>query len=267
MRNGQLSIFSGNSDFWMTWDFRQHCPYSAHVHILLQIWMLFYFLSFLAWLSKLDQLYCCKKCGLASILISSNFYVSSGVPFLHAWNRTCSVIWNMLSDNVINRVKTCLTMPWDSYLIFIRVVITLGAAPMLSLSIFINCISQSHYDGKELLLYEISHFANVVMFWSLNGAKRVFHKSNICCLSHTIKFLELTPEVMFWGEMGYIGHKRLCHLLKLEFDLEMKSDKVNSLLNWSYKTSIIACILTLVPGKLWQEAPSFLGSRIFVWKC
>lgn len=58
--------------------------------------------------------------------------------------------------------------------------------------------------------------------------------------------------------MGYIGHKCPRHLLKLEFDLEMKSDKVNSLLNWSYKTRVIASILTLVPGKFWQGAPSFL---------
>lgn len=32
--------------------------------------------------------------------------------------------------------------------------------------------------------------------------------------------------------MGDIGHKCLRHLLKLEFDLEMKSDKGNSLLHW-----------------------------------
>lgn len=132
------------------------------------------FLSSLAWLSKLAQLYCCKKHGFASIMISSESCVSSGVPFLHAWNRTCSEIWNMLSDNVINTVNTSLMIPWDPRLIFIKVVITLGAAPVLSLSIFINCISQPCYDGKELPLYEIFHFASVEMFWSLNGAKKMY---------------------------------------------------------------------------------------------
>lgn len=32
---------------------------------------------------------------------------------------------------------------------------------------------------------------------------------------------------MFSGEVEYIGHKCLCHLLKVEFNLEMKSDKEN----------------------------------------
>jgi hypothetical protein len=42
----------------------------------------------------------------------------------------------------------------------------MGAAQLLCLSIFINFISQLQYDGKELLLYEISHFASDVMFSS-----------------------------------------------------------------------------------------------------
>lgn len=65
-----------------------------------------------------------------------------------------------------------------------------------------------------------------LVLWTLNGAREEIHKSN-CCLSHTIKFQESTPEVMFSGEAGYIGHKCLCHLLKLEFNLKMKSDKEN----------------------------------------
>lgn len=143
------------------------------------------FLSSLAWLSKLAQLYCCKKRGFASIQISSDFCVFSGVPFLHACNRTCSVIWSMLSDNVINTVNTSLLMPWDPRLLFIKVVITLGAAPVWSLSIFINCISQPCYDGKQLLLYEIFHFANVVMFWSLEwGKKCISQKQQLLFVSY-----------------------------------------------------------------------------------
>lgn len=37
---------------------------------------------------------------------------------------------------------------------------------------------------------------------------------------------------MFSGEAEYIGHKCLSHLLKLEFDLKMKSDKENWELDW-----------------------------------
>lgn len=72
----------------------------------------------------------------------------------------------MLSDNWINGVRTGPLRLQEPCLIFIKVVITMGAAQLLCLSIFINFISQLQYDGKELLLYEISHFASDVMFSS-----------------------------------------------------------------------------------------------------
>lgn len=103
-----------------------------------------------------------------------------------SWNRTCSVIWNALSDNVINRAETCLKMPWDLYLIFIKGVITLGAARLSSLSIFINCISQLHWVEKSycFMSFLIFPICNVL---DSEWGKKVIHNSN-SCLSHTIKF-------------------------------------------------------------------------------
>lgn len=176
-------------------------------------------------------------------------------PSCISWNRMCSVIWNVLSDNVINRAETCLKIPWDLCLIFIKGVITLGAGRLLSLSIFINCISQLHWIEKNYCFMSFLISPILQCFGLRIGQKSNPPKQQL--LSHTIKFLELTLEVMFWGEAGYIGHKCLCHLLKLEFDLEMKSDKVNREPDWSQDTWVIAWLLRLTSRMIYLDTPCF----------
>lgn len=79
--------------------------------------------------------------GSQTFLFSLTFMFPQ-CPFPTSSEIGCSVIWNVLSDNVINRVETCLKTPWELCLIFIKGVITLGAARLLSLS-FLLIVSLS----------------------------------------------------------------------------------------------------------------------------
>lgn len=103
------------------------------------------------------------------------------------WNRMCSVIWNVLSDNVINRAEICLKMPWDLYLIFIKGVITLGAARLSNFFIFINCISRLHWVGKSscFMSFLISPILQCFGLWM--GQKSNSQKQQLLFVS-TIKF-------------------------------------------------------------------------------
>lgn len=101
-------------------------------------------------------------------------------PFHIFWNRMCSVIWNVLSDNVINRAGTCPRKPWDLSLIFIKELL-LWVLLGCHLSIFINCISQLHWIEKSCCFMSFL-ISPTQMLWTLNGPKKKFIKVTVVCL-------------------------------------------------------------------------------------